>query len=69
MMPNAKLRGRGLYADNSCIIKIFVKAETLESRSVAPDPLERFVGRSRSAAEKLKTVYNSCPCPTSDTTT
>ena len=43
MMPNAKLRGRGLYADNSCIIKIFVKAETLESRSVAPDPLERFV--------------------------
>jgi hypothetical protein len=40
---NAKLRGRGLCADNLCMIKIFVKAETSKSRSVAPDPLQRFV--------------------------
>jgi len=40
---NAKLSGRGLKADNLCIIKIFVKAKTFKNRSVAPDPLQRHV--------------------------
>ena len=31
-----KAEGSGLNADNLCIIKIYVKAETSESRSVAP---------------------------------
>ena len=30
-------------------------------------PVERLVGRSRSATEKTKIVYNSYPCPISDT--
>jgi len=40
---NVKLRGRGLYADNLSMIIIYVKTEAFKSRSVAPDPLERFV--------------------------
>jgi hypothetical protein len=43
---NVKLRGRGLYADNLCKVKIYLKAETFKSRSVIPDPLKRFVGHS-----------------------
>jgi len=42
---NVELRGRGLYARNLSMVKIYVKVETFESRSVAPDPLERFVSR------------------------
>jgi len=41
---NVKLSGRGLYADKPCMIKNYVKAETFKNRSVAPDPLQRFLG-------------------------
>jgi len=44
-MHNAKLSGRGLYADKLCMVKNYIKANTLESRSVAPDPLKRLVNR------------------------
>ena len=40
---NAELRGRGFKTNNLCTIKIYVKTETFESRSVTPDPLQRDV--------------------------
>jgi hypothetical protein len=42
---NAELRGRGFKTNNLCIIKIYVKTETFESRSVTPDPLQRDVNK------------------------
>ena len=39
----AKLSGRGLYANQLCMIKIYVETEIFKSRSVAPDPLQRHV--------------------------
>ncbi len=40
---NAKLSGQGPNANNLSMIKICVKAESFESRSVAPDRLQRHV--------------------------
>ncbi len=38
-----KAEGSGRYANNLSMIKIYVKAETFKSRSVAPGQLRRFV--------------------------
>jgi len=65
-LANVELSCLGLYADKLCMIKIYVKADTFRSRSVAPGQLRRLVERSRYAAEKKsKIVYNSYTCPIS----
>jgi len=40
---NVELSGRGLNTNKLCMIKIYVKADTPESRSVVPDQLQRHV--------------------------
>ena len=39
----AGLSGRGLYANNLNMVKIYIKTEIFTNRSLAPDPLMRFI--------------------------
>jgi hypothetical protein len=45
--PSPKLSCLGLYASKLSMIKIYVKADTFESRSVTPGQLQRLVRQLR----------------------